>query len=130
MSKSSWQSKSAALISGIVLVLLTVTVPPALAGQDLASGPSADMSDERLEAFTIAWIAINEVRNDLHNRFARDHAVRGRQEIREEADREIEEILEANGLTGEDFAEFNRLVGVDPGLRDRFDEMVQRLADS
>ena len=112
---------------GAVALLLygPVTV---LEAQELpAQEVSSTVADADLESFVAAWVAINEVRNRLHDRFAREHAVRPRTEAREEADREIEAILEENGLTAEEFAELNRLVGIDTELRARFDTLVEVL---
>ncbi len=108
------------------LLAVATLVPQVVHGQD---DSAMAIDRERLTQFATAHIAINEARDEFHGEIARVHDEEGRLRAREEVDAKIEEILEANEMTQEEYDEFILLISFDGELRAAFEEIVARLEE-
>ena len=108
-----------------VLAALLTTAPGTVRGQDAPQPPT----EERLEQFARAHIAINEARDEFHGEIARVHDEEGRRRAREAVDERIAEILAENEMTQEEYDDFILRISLDGELRAAFEETVARLQE-
>lgn len=114
--------------SGVALFALlavAAALPRAAQAQDTAE----PVDRERLTQFATAHIAINEARDAFHGEVARVHDEEGRLRAREEVDARIQEILEANEMTQEEYDDFILRISFDGELRAAFEEIVAQLEE-
>ncbi len=115
----------------VALLAVSVFSPPeSLEAQDqeaetAIAAPAID--EAQLETFVRVHLAMNEVRDQLHEDLAAWHDNTRRQEVREDADQRIEAILEEHGVTAREFEEFTQLVSIDQTWRDAFEETMDRV---
>ena len=108
-------------------LLLTAAFAFALA----ASGPvwaqaQPEFSDQQLESFVVAAIAVDEVIREWNPRIqaAEDDAQAA--ELREQANAELVEVItQTDGITIEDYQEIGRAAQADPDLAARINEIYQ-----
>lgn len=106
------------------LALVAMAAPGTLNAQEI---PPPDR--ERLEVFTKAFIEIAEVRERMYAELARTHDPEGKERVREELDREVEEVLEAHGMPNEEYEEITFLVSADAAYQEAFEATLQALRD-
>jgi hypothetical protein len=106
------------------LALMAMAFPGALQGQEV---PAPDR--ERLEVYARAFTDIAEVRERIYAELARTHDPEGKERVREELDREVEEVLEAHGMASEEFQEITFLVSADAAYQEAFQAALAALAD-
>jgi hypothetical protein len=108
-------------------MLLTAALALALA----ASGPvwaqaQPEFSDQQLESFVVAAIAVDEVIREWNPRIqaAEDDAAAA--ELREQATAELVEVItRTEGITIEEYQEIGRAAQADPDLAARINEIYQ-----
>ncbi len=110
----------------LALVVAAGTAPGAATAQDAEQA----IGQERLAQFAAAHVAINEARDEFHGQVARVHDEEGRTRAREEVDARIQEILEANEMTQEEYDQFILRISLDGELRAAFDELVAQLQET
>ena len=96
-----------------------------------ASGPvwaqaQPEFSDQQLESFVVAAIAVDEVIREWNPRIqaAQDDAQAA--ELREQANAELVEVItETDGITIEQYQEIGRAAQADPDLAARINEIYQ-----
>ncbi|MDX1493448.1 MAG: DUF4168 domain-containing protein [Longimicrobiales bacterium] len=117
--------KRAAPAAILLAIFAVLAASPATArAQDAGSVDQA-----RLTQFARAHIAINDARDEFHGQVARVHDEEGRRRAREEVDARIQEILEEQEMTQEEYDEFILLISLDGELRAAFDELVVQLQE-
>lgn len=102
---------------------------PAHAQDTTRAVPAQELDRERLAQFARAHLTVNEARDEFHGVVARVHDEEGRLRAREEVDARIEEILEQNEMTREEYDEFILLISLDGELRTAFEEIVAQLEE-
>ena len=108
-------------------MLLTAALAFALA----ASGPvwaqaQPEFSDQQLESFVVAAIAVDEVIREWNPRIqaAQDDAQAA--QLREQANAELVEVItQTEGITIEEYQEIGRAAQADPDLAARINEIYQ-----
>lgn len=100
-----------------------------LPGTARAQDTTAPTDSARLTQFATAHIAINEARDEFHGEIARVHDEEGRQRAREEVNARIQEILETNEMTQEEYDAFILRISFDGELRAAFEEIVAQLQE-
>jgi hypothetical protein len=108
-------------------MLLTAALACALA----ASGPvwaqaQPEFSDQQLESFVVAAIAVDEVIREWNPRIqaAQDDAQAA--QLREQANAELVEVItQTEGITIEEYQEIGRAAQADPDLAARINEIYQ-----
>jgi hypothetical protein len=108
-------------------MLLTAALALALA----ASGPlwaqaQPEFSDQQLESFVVAAIAVDEVIREWNPRIqaAEDDAEAA--QLREQANAELVEVItRTEGMTIEEYQEIGRAAQADPDLAARINEIYQ-----
>ena len=101
----------------------------------LASGPvwaqaQPEFSDQQLESFVVAAIAVDEVIREWNPRIqaAQDDAEAA--QLREQATAELVEVIsQTDGITLEQYQEIGRAARDDPDLAARINEIYQERAD-
>jgi len=107
----------------VALVALAVPVP-----SHAQEVPAPDR--ERLEVFANTFNAIAEARERGHAELARTHDPEGKERVREEMDREIEEALEAHGMSTQEYEELTFLVSADAEYQKAFQEILAALSET
>ena len=108
-----------------------VLVTAALAVGLAASGPvwaqaQPEFSDQQLESFVVAAIAVDEVIREWNPRIqaAEDDAQAA--QLREQANAELVEVItQTDGITVEEYQEIGRAAQADPDLAARINEIYQ-----
>jgi hypothetical protein len=114
--------------SGAALFALLAALgilPQAARAQATAEPPDS----ARLVQFATAYMAISEAREEFDGQIARVHDEEGRLRAREEVDAKIQEILETNEMTQEEYDEFILRISFDAEVRAAFEEVVARLEE-
>lgn len=114
-------------VVGIALMtaaLAAVSVPTAVQAQD--APPEVD--EELLAQFAKIHLQINTIRDEYHGRMARIHDEEGRVQVREELDRTIAELHEAEGMTAEEYDTLTLVVSLDSELREQFEALLEELS--
>lgn len=94
---------------------------------ETAEVDAREVTDEEFESFVRAHLAIEEVRDQLHEDIARWHEDHRREEVRAEADARIEAVFERFEMTPESFQELTRLVSINEEWRQNFQETLARI---
>jgi hypothetical protein len=109
----------------LATALVALAVPGPSQAQEV---PAPDR--ERLEVFARAFNDIAEARERGHAELARTHDPEGKERVREEMDREIEEALESNGISAQEFEELTFLVSADAEYQQAFQEILAALSET
>lgn len=113
------RSTTASRIAFLGLLLAAGVFPGSVRAQD-----AEPLDHERLTQFARAHLAINDARDEFHGQMARVHDEEGRLRAREEADARIEEVLEEQEMTREEYDAFILRISIDGELRTAFEEIV------
>ena len=108
----------------LAMILLAVAGPGALHTQEVAN-PDRD----RLEVFARAFSEIDDVRDRGHTELARVHDPQGRERVREEIDREVEEALESHGISMQEYEEMTFLISTHSEWQETFRELLSGMSD-
>ena len=109
----------------ILLALVAVATPASAHAQE-----EAKLTRERLTEFAKAHIEIAAARDDFHGVIARVHDEEGRARAREEVEAKITAILEAHGISREEYDDITLRISMDGDLRAMFDEIMTELEGS
>ena len=109
----------------LAAALVALAIPAPTHAQEV---PQPDR--ERLEVFAKTFNAIAEVREHGHAELARTHDREGKERVREEMDREIEEALEAHGMSAQEYEELTFLVSADAEYQKAFQEILAALSET
>ena len=108
---------------GLVALLAVVMVPAPASAQ-----APQELDRARMTQFARAHVAINDARDEFHGKVARVHDEEGRRRAREEVEAQIDEVLEAQELTHEQYDDITLRISLDGELRTMFDEILAELA--
>ncbi len=126
--------------SGSILVLATSATiligslvgvsPEALEGQDTSPAdvtPTASVDDELLDVAARLHFQVMSLQEALVEELARYHDPGEQAAARERFSARMEEILEAHGMTAEQYERILFVIGTDEEKRTSFDEMLERI---
>ena len=109
-----------------IAVALTVSATPAsLSGQ----GAPADLGIERLTTFARVHLAIADARDAFHGQIGRLHEEQSRLQARRQMLQKVAEILEAEGLTQEEYDRFILIISTDAETRAAFEKVLAELVE-
>jgi hypothetical protein len=109
----------------LAAALVALAIPGPTSAQEV---PAPDR--ERLEVFAKTFNAIAEARERGHAELARTHDPEGKERVREEMDREIEEAMEAHGMSVQEYEELTFLVSADAEYQKAFQEILAALSET
>jgi hypothetical protein len=123
-----WPTRSRACFGIAVLTTLSFgALPMSLHGQTPAGGSPSEWSDDGMETLARAYLALSEVRDELHRELAETHQAGERQEVRRRADERMAEVLMEKGISAEDYERLTFLVSADDDAREAFEAILLRL---
>ena len=114
----------------VCLALTALAAPQPVQGQQLPNEVGGTIEEDKLASAARVYLQITEVREDLHTEMSESHDPGGRAELRERADRRIEEIFQEHNLTPKEYEEISYIVGTDQEQGELFDQMVERLREA
>jgi len=109
----------------LALALVALALPAAIYAQEI---PQPDR--DRLEVYARAFNDLIEVRERGHAELARTHDPEAKERVREELDHEIEEVLEANGISAQEYEELTFLVSADAEYQRAFRDVLATLRET
>jgi uncharacterized lipoprotein YajG len=116
-------------LRGLLFVLAAAAAGAAPGAAQDSTDVRPEITRERMTRFTRAHLAINEARDEFHGAVARVHDEEGRLRAREEVEAKIEEILEAQEMTREEYDEITLRISLDGELRAMFEEILRELTE-
>jgi hypothetical protein len=102
-------------------------LPISLQGQTPGVQEGSVWSDDAMETLARAYLALSEVRDELHRELAETHQAGERQEVRRRADARMGEVLVEKGISAEDYERLTFLVSADDDAREAFEAILKRL---
>jgi protein-tyrosine-phosphatase len=108
----------------LAMIILAVAGPGALHTQEIP-----DPDRDRLAVYARAFSQIVDVRERGQTEIARVHDTEGRERVREEIDREVEEALEAHGISIQEYEELTFLVSTNSDYEQVFREILSGTSD-
>ncbi len=115
-------------VAGALLAIAGLGSPQGLQAQQAPeAGELPEVTEEDFEAFVRVHLAVEEIRDQLHEDIARWHDEHEREQARQRADDEIEAVLEEHDVTAEELAAFTHLVSVDEESRERFEQLLSEI---
>lgn len=93
---------------------------PGIEGQ-----PEIDVSEQKLESFVTAVLAVDEVLQVWQPRLAEAETAEEAAAIQEEAAEEATQAVESTGLSIEEYEQINQAVQMDPQLQAQVVEMIE-----
>ncbi len=117
------------MVAGLLGLAMLVGAAPA-EGQDARAPAAGERSTEEMETLTRVYLALSEIRDDLHRELAETHQIGVRQEIRDRAERRRFEALDRYGVSEEAYDGFIFEVSADPEVRGSFEATLLRLRGS
>lgn len=113
----------------VIAVFMALGSPQALLAQttddEQGGAPQTDWSEDELQSFASAAMAVDEVFTKWRTRIAEADTAEEANEMQQEASEEAVDAVEREGLTIEQYNEINQAIQADPELYDRVIEMIQ-----
>lgn len=105
-----------AFLAGSVQAQQPPAAPPPAAS-------SEDISDEQLEKFSGAFDDIQEIRTKFQQRLESVQDPEQAQQLQQQANQEMLQAVEGNGMDPQEYNEIARAVNGDPEVQKRFEEI-------
>ena len=108
-----------------------IASPMALAqeGQDAQPMPQQqevpEVSDDQIQAFVDAYVAVNEVREEYTARMQEAEDQEAAQALQMEANEAMSAAIEDSGLSVEEYQEVAMAVSADPDVREQVTQMLE-----
>lgn len=87
--------------------------------------PQVEVTDEKLHAFADAYVEIEDIREQYQPQLEEVEDPERAQELQREANLEMMEVIEAQGMTPEEYNEIAMAVSQDEELRTRAIEIIE-----
>jgi len=87
--------------------------------------PQAEISDEEMEQAATAYVEIAKIREDFQERLRQAESQEKVQKLQLEANKEMAEVVEDEGLTIQKYNEIIEAVQSDPEMRNKFNNTLQ-----
>ncbi len=106
----------------LALVALAAALPLAapLAGQD------ALPDEEELSTFVVAYVDLEEIRDDIEQRLAAASSQEETATVQQQANQRMQEALEEHEFTIERYTQITNILNADEPLRARFQELYEQ----
>ncbi len=101
--------------------------PMSIQGQTPGVQEVSEWSDDGMETLARTYLALSEVRDELHRELSETHQAGERLEVRRRADERMAEVLAEKGISAEDYERLTFLVSADDDARLAFEAILQRL---
>jgi len=103
--------------------------PTSVQGQTTGGPAVSERSAGEMESLARAYLALSEVRDELHRELAETHQAGERQEVRRRADDRMAEVLTEKGISAEDYERLTFLVSADDDAREAFEAILRRIRE-
>jgi len=118
-------------LGALIAVLALVVGQPLQAQQqdqeDAQSAETPTIEKEELRTYARAYVKVADVRSGLKQRLAQASGQEEQARIRQEANREMQSILQDAGLTVKRYQEITSVLNADPRQRETFTAMVEEI---
>lgn len=88
-----------------------------------------DLEQETLETFAEAYLDIGDVRMEMQSRLENVQDQSQANQIQQEANQQMQAILEEHDLTAQDYQQITQVLNNDPEQRAEFESIVEDLQD-
>jgi hypothetical protein len=94
-------------------------------GAPMQQTPDVDLSEEQIDTFVSAFVAVQEVRNDFSERLQEAEGESEAQSMQQEAQDEMVQAVEDSGMTVEEYNEVAMALQNDPELMQEVQERAE-----
>ncbi|MBS3800053.1 MAG: DUF4168 domain-containing protein [Thioalkalivibrio sp.] len=94
-------------------------------GAAMQQTPDVDLSEEQIDTFVSAFVAVQEVRNDFSERLQEAEGESEAQSMQQEAQDEMVQAVEDSGMTVEEYNEVAMALQNDPELMQEVQERAE-----
>lgn len=102
------------------------TAAPVQAQQQPAQ-EAPQLSEQELQTFAEAYVDIGDVRMEMQTRLQNAENEQEASQIQQQANAEMEEILNDHGLSVQEYQEMTQVLNSDPEQRQEFQQIVEEL---
>lgn len=127
--------KLTGLIPILTALAVVFTYTPGASAQEapveeVAPAPAVELTDEALETFAHAYVEVQAIGEEYQSSAPAAPTPEEAQALAERTDEQVTAVIEAHGLTVEEYTGTVQALNADPELQERFGRILERLSDS